>query len=349
MRGINITTNTKTYKICIGENIFSDAIDSFIIEQNPDKIVLVMDENLFDVLKEHDLLKKHQYIKIRCTEKNKNIKTIIKILHFFYLQNISRKSLVINIGGGVLTDVAAFACSIYQRGVRYINIPTTLLSMVDASFGGKTGINYKNIKNLIGSFYHPDIVIVDTNFLKTLPKRYFIGAYGEIIKHALIYDTNYLDYLMNKNHDLVELIEKSILIKKSVVGDDEFETKGTRKILNFGHTIGHAIESYSQKVKKTLYHGYAVAKGIVAESWISYKQGLLTEQESEKIINLINKYNLNKKLKFKIDAEEIITMMMKDKKNSNNEIKFVLLERIGKAIPDQTVPKNLIIESLNLL
>lgn len=349
MKNITITTSTKAYEIYIGENIFCDIVTSFIQEQKPDKIVLIIDENVFDVQKELDLLKKYPYINLRCNEKNKNIKNVIKILDFFYSQNISRKSLVINIGGGVLTDIASFACSIYQRGIKYINVPTTLLSMVDASFGGKTGINYKNIKNLVGTFYHPDLVIVDTNFLKTLPRKYFTGAYGEIIKHALIYDTNYFDYLMNKNHDLVELIEKSILIKKSVVGDDEFETKGTRKILNFGHTIGHAIESYSQNAKNPLYHGYAVAKGIVAESWISYKQGLLSKQEFERIIQIMSQYNLNKKLKFNIDVKEIIAIMMKDKKNSNNEIKFVLLERIGKAIPDQTVSKNLIIESLNLL
>lgn len=349
MKNITITTSTKAYEIYIGENIFCDIVNSFIQEQKPDKIVLIIDENVFDVLKECDLLKKYPYINLRCSERNKNIKNVIKILDFFYSQNISRKSLVINIGGGVLTDIAAFACSIYQRGVRYINIPTTLLSMVDASFGGKTAINYKNIKNLVGSFYHPEIVIVDTRFLETLPKKYFIGGYGEIIKHALIKDKVYFDNLLNKNLSLIDIIEKSILIKKEVVGNDEFETKGTRKILNFGHTIGHAIESYSQKIKKPLYHGYAVAKGIIIESWLSYKIGLLNYAEYQQIQNIIKEYKLNIKLNYKIKIDEIIYLMQKDKKNSNNEIKFVLLERIGKAIPDQTIPKNLIIESLNLL
>ncbi len=349
MKNISIDTSSRQYLILIGQNIFCDTIKSFIDNRNPDKIVLVIDKHLLNTLKSFDLLANLHYILINCTEKNKNVKNLIKILDFFYQENLSRKSLVINVGGGVLTDIASFACSIYQRGIKYINVPTTLLSMVDASFGGKTGVNYKNIKNLIGTFYHPELVIVDIKFLETLPKKYLIGGYGEIIKHALIKDKIYFDNLLNKKLNLIEIIKKSILIKKDVVGDDEFETKGTRKILNFGHTVGHAIESYSQKVKKPLYHGYAVAKGILIESWLSYKLGLLTYEEYQQIQNIINDYKLNVDLDYEIKIDEIMYLISKDKKNSNNEIKFVLLEKIGAAIPDQIVPKNLIIESIKLL
>ena len=252
---LKIKTKTQTYPIIIGSNLMGNI--SKIIENNSIKFqrsMIIVDKKIskkivFKVRK--SLNKKNVYIHyFKANEVNKNIQNVNKILNLLLKKNFSREDCLISIGGGITGDVSGFAASLFKRGLKFINIPTTLLSQVDSSIGGKTGVNTKFGKNLIGSFYQPNLVISDVQFLKTLPKREVICGYGEILKHSIISNKNFYNYL-NKNHEKVlnlspPFIERAIFesckIKKKVVEKDEKE-KGMRKILNFGHTFAHAYEA----------------------------------------------------------------------------------------------------------
>ena len=244
-------------------------------------------------------------------------------------------------GGGITGDVSGFAASVFKRGINFINIPTTLLAQVDSSIGGKTGINTKYGKNLIGSFYQPQLVLSDTNFLKSLPKREIVCGYGEIFKHALISSKNdflFLDknasHILNLKSPYIEkAIHKSCLIKKKIVEADEKEKK-LRKILNFGHTFGHSYEA-TLKYSKKLNHGEAVLLGIYSASKFSLDNNLLSKNDFKMINNHLIKFNLFTKLnkKFTIrNLNKIIYFMKKDKKNNDKKINLVLLKKIGKPI-----------------
>ena len=245
---------------------------------------------------------------------------------------------MISIGGGITGDVSGFAASIFKRGLKFINIPTTLLSQVDSSIGGKTGINSKYGKNLIGAFYQPSLVISDIIFLKSLPKREIICGYGEILKHAIIADKKFFSFLdingsqiLNLKSPLIEkAIFKSCSIKKKVVETDEKEM-GIRKILNFGHTFAHAYEAtlgYSKKLN----HGEAVILGIKTAAKFSLSNNILNIKEFNLIENHLNKLslpkNINKFFSTK-DLNKILSFMKKDKKNNTNKINLVLLKKIG--------------------
>ena len=248
---------------------------------------------------------------------------------------------MISIGGGITGDVSGFAASIFKRGLKFINIPTTLLSQVDSSVGGKTGVNHKYGKNLIGSFYQPSLVISDINFLKSLPKRELICGYGEILKHAIIADKKFFTFLdingsqiLNLKSPLIEkAIFKSCSIKKKVVEADEKEM-GIRKILNFGHTFAHAYEAtlgYSKKLN----HGEAVILGIKTAAKFSLLNKILDIKEFELIENHLNKLNLPSNITkfFSIkDLNRILSFMKKDKKNIIRQINLVLLKKIGSPI-----------------
>ena len=277
-------------------------------------------------------------------EGNKNLKNINKILKILLYKNFSRNDCVITIGGGITGDVGGFAASLYKRGLRFINIPTTLLSQVDSSVGGKTGVNTKEGKNLIGSFYQPKMVISDTEFLKSLPKREIVCGYGEILKHSLILNKVFYNYLKNNSLKIINLespfIEKAILesckIKKAVVEKDEKE-KNFRKILNFGHTFAHAFEAalgYSNKLN----HGEAVILGMVTALKFSFDIRLIKFKEFNKILNDIQNTNLpfNIKSYFSLkDLNLILNFMKKDKKNFSERINLILLKKIGSAVIDK--------------
>ena len=309
------------------------------------KCLLVIDKNvpkkMISKLKKSLKNKKVYVLLIHATEKNKNQKTVDKILYDLLNKNFSREDCLITVGGGITGDVGGFAASVYKRGIQLINIPTTLLSQVDSSIGGKTGINTIHGKNLIGSFYQPKLVISDSNFLKSLSKREIICGYGEILKHSIISNRNFYNFL-NKNFvDILSLkspvIEKAIhescKIKKLVVEKDEKEKK-LRKILNFGHTFAHAYEA-ALKYSKKLNHGEAVLMGIMSASKFSLKNNLLSKNEFKLINDHLIKFKLNMPLKKYFSAKNIkiiISFMKKDKKNNNNKINLILLKKIGKPI-----------------
>ncbi|WP_185858080.1 3-dehydroquinate synthase [Blattabacterium cuenoti] len=301
-----------------------------------------------------DFLKKSNIIKIKSGEKEKNIYTCIQICKNLEKFKATRKSLIINLGGGVITDIGGFVASIFKRGLRFINIPTTLLGMVDAAIGYKTGINLDSIKNEIGSFYIPEFLIIDTHFLKTLPDSEIFSGMAEMFKHGLISDKNFWrqmtqiqinkeNFIINKN-EWTDFIHQSILIKQKIVDQDPKE-KGLRKILNFGHTIGHALESYFMD-KNKIKHGIAVIMGIIYESWISYKINGLSLSDYKEIKSTL--YPLCPIIKNKISdliINQLLLIMEHDKKNEKNKIQFSLLKEIGKCSYNCQIPYSLIKES----
>ena len=345
MKPIKLKINTKSenYSIIIGSNIVKNL--TLYLNKNSiyfNQCLLVIDKRVPSkmVSKISKSLKKKKIFKFsfNSSEKNKNFNSINKILKILLKKNFSRLDCVISIGGGITGDVCGFAASLYKRGVRFINIPTTLLSQVDSSVGGKTGINTKEGKNLIGSFYQPKIVISDTEFLKTLPKREIICGYGEILKHSLIGNKSFYNFLNRNINEILNLtspfIEKTIYesckIKKKIIEKDEKE-KGLRKILNFGHTFAHAFEA-SLGYSKKLNHGESVILGMKIALRFSLKKKLMKEKDFNSIIkhfsNPILSFSIKKFFKLK-DLNKIIFFMLKDKKNKSNKINLVLLKKIG--------------------
>ena len=341
-----IKTKTQTYPIIIGFNLSSIILK--IINSNSinfKKCLLVVDSNvpkkIISKIKKN-LKKKKLYIQFfKATEINKNFNNVNKILDILLNKNFSREDCIISIGGGITGDISGFAASLFKRGLKFINMPTTLLSQVDSSIGGKTGVNTKYGKNLIGSFYQPNLVISDIQFLKTLPNREINCGYGEILKHSLIANKKFYNFLNKNIINVLNLkspfIEKAIYesckIKKKVVEKDEKE-KNLRKILNFGHTFAHAFEA-SLGYSKKLNHGEAVILGIKTALSFSFKNNLLNKNEYYSINNHISNSKLPSSIKkfFKIrDLTKIMSFMIKDKKNYSNKINLILLKKIGSPI-----------------
>ena len=342
---LNIKTKNQKYPILIGKKISTNI--SQIIKSNSidfKRSLLIVDINV--PKKYVSLIKKSLKNKIslihyfKANELNKNMNSINDILEILLNKNFSRDDCLISIGGGITGDISGFAASLFKRGLKFINIPTTLLSQVDSSIGGKTGINTKYGKNLIGSFYQPNLVISDTQFLKTLPKREIICGYAEILKHSLIKNKEFfffLDKNINKIHLLDDkVISKSIYesckIKKIIIEKDPLE-KNLRKTLNFGHTFGHAFEA-NMNYSKSLNHGEAVLLGMYCANNFSYKKKIIKKKEFEIINNHFFNLNLPKKLKKilkKNETSKIINFMKTDKKNFNNKINLILLKKIGSA------------------
>ncbi len=314
------------------------------------KIVVLVDENTENLLAKVKPLfedKPFEIIKIKSGEKEKNLTTCETIWAKLLELNIDRNSLLINLGGGVITDIGGFTASTYKRGINFINIPTTLLSMVDASVGGKTGVNFGGFKNNIGLFNEPQFVFCDRSMLETLPQRELISGVGEVLKHALIADKTYWGALVSisiNKWDWNDIILRSINIKNNIVLNDPFE-KNERKKLNFGHTIGHAIESNFLEHKDSILHGEAVAIGLICESYVSYLKKLIKEEELIKISEVV--LSLFKLPKIKLEHNQLLELMLQDKKNENNTINFTLLNGIGDSIINQTATTEEIIKSLD--
>lgn len=290
-----------------------------------------------------------EIIEIEPGESNKNITTCIEVWHALTELGADRKSLIINLGGGVVTDLGGFVASTFKRGIDFINVPTSLLSMVDASIGGKTGVDLGVLKNQIGVINNPIAVLIQTKFLDTLPATEMRSGLAEMLKHGLIADTDYWQKFLNlktlTTDDLGELIYHSVEIKKEVVEQDPTE-KGLRKILNFGHTIGHAIESYflDNPEKKTLLHGEAIAVGMILEAYFSLDKKFISIEEYQEIKNTIA--SIYDHVVFtEDDITNIMKLLVHDKKNVSGKVQFVLLDGIGKAIIDQIVENSLIISA----
>ncbi|WP_242158431.1 3-dehydroquinate synthase [Aestuariivivens sediminis] len=330
------------------------ALNSYIENGNFSKIFILVDENTHTHCLAHFMSKLAtditiEVIEIEAGEIHKTIETCSGVWQSLSELDADRKSLMINVGGGVVTDLGGFVACTFKRGINYINVPTTLLSMVDASVGGKTGVDLGHLKNQIGVISSPDIIIIDTQYLVTLPNNQMKSGLAEMLKHGLISDFNYwnkFNDLSNlKLDDLEGLIYESVLIKKGVVDQDPYEDN-LRKTLNFGHTLGHAIESYflSNSKKPDLLHGEAIAIGMVMASYISVQLTKFPEKDANHIKTILKNFYGH----VRISEEEYATIMdllKYDKKNAHGNINFVLLEAIGKPKIDCIVPDNIIIEA----
>ncbi len=289
-----------------------------------------------------------EIIEIPSGEENKVIEIAIQVWESMTELNASRNSLMINLGGGMVTDIGGFIASTFKRGIDFINVPTSLLSMVDASVGGKTGIDLNGIKNAVGTFAMPVATFIFPGFLESLPKAEFRSGLAEMLKHGLIYDSSHwkkLIALESFTSDSVgNLIEGSVGIKKQVVEKDPFET-GLRKILNFGHTVGHAVESEFLKSENPLLHGEAVAIGMLVESVLSFENELISKDELDEIfihlIRIFGKTNLPEEI-----ISPLLHWMKYDKKNQNNQISFSLLDGIGNCKYDILLSENQISEGI---
>jgi 3-dehydroquinate synthase len=311
-------------------NGYFDA-DFSILEDlvNRESAILITDENIF--AKQSEKFTGWKTIVIKAGEAYKNQQAVDEIINQLIEMNADRQSFIIGVGGGVVTDIAGYAASVYMRGIKFAFAPTSILGMVDASIGGKNGVDVGVYKNLVGVIRHPEFLLYDFSFLETLPEEEWINGFAEIIKHACIRDENMFHLLEEKNlqdfkfskENIGRLIEQNVDIKYNVVASDEYET-GERKLLNFGHTIGHAIENTAK-----LPHGSAVSIGMVAACLISEKINGFSKDGTESVKRLISKYNLP--IAFDIDKEKTWDILLHDKKKSGTDMNFVVLDEIGKA------------------
>lgn len=335
------------------ENIKND-LNNYLKNKNYTKIIILVDENTLKYcLNVLGLEFKYQIIKISSGENNKNIKTVTKIWQELLSNNADRSSLLINLGGGIVSDLGGFSASTYKRGIDFINIPTTTLALVDATIGGKTGFNLDNKKNMIGVFSSPKEIFIDTVFLKTLAKREYLNGIAEALKHGLLFDIKYFNKIIKtssqkeKLPSIKNIVEKSIEFKKNIVEQD-FKEIGLRKILNLGHTIGHGLETYYIDKNIDLKHGEAVIIGLIAMLYLSNKKFNFDNSLQNRIIDdLKNIYSLNIYKEF--NNKEIIKHILNDKKNKNNKILMVLLKRVNVPIFDIEITVNEINESLDYL
>lgn len=315
-------------------NELQEPLKQLLSANNFSQTCVIVDENT----KEHclpkikDFIPEAEIIEIQSGEENKNLSTCIYIWQQMTKMQLDRKAVVLNLGGGVIGDMGGFCASTYKRGIEFIQIPTTLLSQVDASAGGKLGIDFETYKNHIGVFREPLAVLINTNFLETLDSREIRSGYAEIVKHCLIADKDKWNEIKKKPFDQLswdELTDHSVRIKAWVTESDPTE-KGLRKILNFGHTIGHAIESFYLETANRLLHGEAIAIGMIAEAFLSYKKGFITSEECEEIKKyLVGIYGHPKVAKENYPA--FLENTLQDKKNENKAVLASLLEEVGKA------------------
>ena len=351
-----VKTNSEKYPIIIGNDLLSKL--SKIFKKNSinfKKCLLVIDNNVPNkfIKQISKSLNKYEIYKLfyNASEKNKNQKNVNRILNLLLQKNFSRDDSLISIGGGITGDIVGFAASLFKRGLKFVNIPTTLLSQVDSSVGGKTGINTIQGKNLIGSFYQPKIVISDVNFLKSLPFREIICGYAEIVKHSFIanrkffifLDKNLIKILKLKSPAIQKSIYESCKIKKLIVEKDEKE-KNLRKILNFGHTFAHAYEA-SLNFSKKLNHGEAVILGMRSAFEFSFSKKIISHKEFKSAINHLNnsKFPVSIKNYFKIEKiDQILSFMLRDKKNNSANIKLMLIKKIGGPIIEKEFSENVI-------
>ncbi|WP_010254614.1 3-dehydroquinate synthase [Myroides injenensis] len=342
--------NTKGSQILFGQDAYI-ALGQKLNEKQYSKLFIITDSNCNELCIPYFLSNlpteiPFEIIEIEAGEEYKTLQTAEGVIQAMLDLGGDRKSVIVTVGGGVVTDLGGFVASIFMRGIDCYNVPTTLLAMVDASVGGKTGVDSAGIKNCIGTFSMPKIVVIDVNYLETLPVNQLKSGYAEMLKHGLIFDKKYFDHLKDIANvdfaDIETLVMHSVIIKNEVVDNDPKE-KGLRKILNFGHTVGHAIESYfllSDK-KEAILHGEAIAAGMVIEAYLSKELlGLSTKDYNEVKACVFNIYD---RLDFdQSDISDILEWLKFDKKNENGVIKCVLLKEIGEATYDIVIDKVLI-------
>lgn len=286
-------------------------------------------------------------------EANKTLANIAEIYKFLIENHFDRNDCIFALGGGVIGDMAGFAAATYLRGIKFVQIPTSLLAQTDSSIGGKTGVDLDAYKNMVGAFHQPSLVYMNMSVLKSLPAREYAAGMAEILKHGLIKDNSYYGWLVNNFSEIMDMesdyvskmIKRSCEIKARVVTEDALE-HGERALLNFGHTIGHAIEKY---MDFKLLHGECVALGMIAASWISYKRGKLDTEEFYEIRDMFLPFGLPLTLDDDVDAEEILRLTKSDKKMDGDKVKFVLLKKPGKAYIDTSVTDDEILDAIRQL
>ncbi len=347
----------KDYSIFVSTTISKDIVRFLKANKKGySKLFILVDENSLQhcypqLVSTVPQFESAEIIEIESGEENKTIEVCIQLWEALSEMKADRKALFINLGGGVISDLGGFVAASFKRGIDFINIPTTLLAQVDASIGGKVGVDLNHLKNQIGVFHNPKAVFVNSDFINTLHIRHVLSGFAEIIKHALIADKAYWQLITASDFSdpdyLNSLIATSIHIKNQIVLDDPNE-KNTRKMLNFGHTIGHAIETFSleSQSQKHLLHGEAVAIGLICESYLSHKVGKLSKEELAEITQFILT-NFKPVVIDKLDAHRLIELMMHDKKNEKGEINFSLISSIGKCEINKKASSDMIIDSLN--
>tara|TARA_B100001175_G_scaffold91552_1_gene77343 strand:+ start:75 stop:1148 length:1074 start_codon:yes stop_codon:yes gene_type:complete len=357
MKEIKINTDSKNYSVLIGANILTE---DNLKEFSDREVLLVIDSNIEDSVKNkvrtviNSISSKFLEVSIRATEENKSYATLTHLHDILIEKGYSRECVLFALGGGITCDITGFAAATYQRGVDFVLMPSTLLAQVDASVGGKTAINHPKGKNMIGAFHQPSKVLSDTNLLKSLKKNHLKDGLAEIIKHSLIKDARFFDWLQEnidrllegEEKELLEAIAKSVLIKAEIVSKDETE-KGVRKWLNLGHTFGHAIEVYGNY--KDFSHGEAVALGIIMATNLSQRILNLQEKESQKIKNLINSVLTSESLQKVFERNNLFELMSSDKKKKGDKLNFILLNYIGSAETVSDIKDSDILESIKLI
>ncbi len=340
-----------SYSVHIGSQIIKESLDDIIKDYSESVLYVVTNTTIKELYPDVPDKMIPEDIEVKTLvlpdgESVKNLDTVSSILDFLAREHANRKSILIAFGGGVIGDMAGFAAAVFMRGIHYIQIPTTLLSQVDSGIGGKTGVNHKFGKNMIGAFKQPLRTVIDIDVLKTLPRREFIAGYAELVKHGFIRDRALLDHLMQKPIDdlvsdpahLSEAIRMSCRVKATVVQEDEKEA-GLRAILNFGHTLGHVLETITEY--KTMLHGEAVIVGMDFASWWSVKKGILSEQDFETIHGHLKNLGIKPVIR-SINQDEFIEIIAHDKKAVSKGIRFIGLTEIGSA----TICENTSAESL---
>ncbi len=333
--------NRSNTTIC---NNFISELNQAIGDQSFDSVFVLVDDHTrlycLPLVLTSEMLSTCQIIAIPSGDEHKTIQTAIQIWEFLCNHGATRKSLMINVGGGMISDIGGFAASTFKRGIRYINVSTTLLGAVDAATGGKTGINFGGLKNEIGVFAPADAVLINIDFFKTLDTENLRSGFAEMLKHGLIDTRNEWENITTfdlEKFDLTELnplLQKSFSIKERIVKEDPHE-KGIRKALNLGHTFGHAFESYSYKIGHPVLHGYAVAWGLLCELFLSNRKLGFPENDLKRLTELVKKYyglfhiNLD-------DYQTLIELMTHDKKNESKKINFTLLKNVGEIQIDHT-------------
>jgi 3-dehydroquinate synthase len=334
---------------------FKEDLTKAVTECNADKIFVLTDEHThalcFSTLENLPIMKDAKEIVIKAGDTHKDIQTLSYVWKCLSDEGATRHSLLINLGGGMVTDLGGFAASSFKRGFDFINVPTTLLAMVDASVGGKTGINFNGLKNEIGVFNTAHCVLINAEFLHSLDTNNFFSGYAEMLKHGLISDTNHWSQLLNFDtntidyHLLAKLVDKSIQVKENIVAQDPRE-QGIRKALNFGHTFGHAFESLSLSENRPILHGYAVAYGIVCELYLSCVNTEFPKDKMHQTIHFI-KENYGRFSFTCKEYDKLYYYMLHDKKNVAGFINCTLLHDIGDIKINQRADKDTIFETLD--
>jgi 3-dehydroquinate synthase len=356
LKTIQVNTKSKKYSVYLGGNSLKPLPELFTRQQLPERVLVVMDKTVDKIYGQsikriiNSFAEKKYFLTLTASEKIKSISTATQIYQKLIDQKFGKDTVLISIGGGTIGDLAGYVASTYTRGIKLVHIPTTLLSAVDSSIGGKTGVNFQSAKNIIGTIYQPEFVLIDSKFMSTLPKQELVSGFGEVIKYSYLTDKKFYKSLL-KNYKLLfendadffnKIIFECIKIKAAIVSSDETEETGLRKILNFGHTFAHSIESNSDY---KMPHGNAVIAGIVSALHLSSEMKMINNNQLNYMLELPMKFKSSIRLK-RNNSDEIYKKMVYDKKNRNGEIRFVLLKDFGELIIDIPAERKDVIKSL---